>query len=639
MTAALAAGQAGPPARKPPPPGLRSPRWPPGRPSKLVVNPDFLVSVVLAAWLLWTYSRSTAPVTEIGEVVGYPAILLGAFGMMAMFWLTRSMRASEPVTGVTPVSLPMRTAALYTAAAVPFACGILALIAFAHIYPVSGPLYGAFSTPAGIAILTGQIAIRRSAARCSVSPLAAGYRSPAPRSVLFLIIFGWVNLVTILTVWHPGPAAPARAPHVLAVRLLEPPHRHRPPHHGLARVALVLPRLAARPVHDRGAGGRPRRAGGRVRVRIVQALMFVLAAAVDLLVLAGTGGFSRGHRVMTGLVLRAGAWPECLILTGAAALLGGFGAAFPAKPGTTLIGICFKRCSPPPRRSPSTKFGQPGRRRDAPTGPARRTRIRATALLAPLAVGVLVLAAAACWSGAALGGHRSRPGPSNVLLRVRCGVRGPHEDRGAGRGGQRVGVVLVLMAPSIVPPVARWIRTFPAPGGQASRPRTTCGGSSSRCVRGGHRRIGRWPKPAPVDVQCSVIRRRRSPRHPLRESASSTVDAVTMIPAATVAASARPPTGVTSNPGSKRMRKYETVRRALVNRVLRVLIATAAATAAVTAGLLTSLAAPPAVAIVVGVTAAVGAQAIQGALSMLPTGGCSARGWPALRTSTGSDGA
>ena len=39
---------------------------------------------------------------------------------------------------------------------------------------------------------------------------------------------------------------------------------------------------------------------------------------------------------MTGLVLRAGAWPEVLILTGAAALLGGFGAAFPAA-GTTLI--------------------------------------------------------------------------------------------------------------------------------------------------------------------------------------------------------------------------------------------------------------------------------------------------------------
>jgi signal transduction histidine kinase len=68
------------------------------------------------------------------------------------------------------------------------------------------------------------------------------------------------------------------------------------------------------------------------------------------------------------------------------------------------------------------------------------------------------------------------------------------------------------------------------------------------------------------------------------------------------------------HPGSKRVRRYETVRRALVHRVLRVSIVIAAAIAAVTAGLLTSLAAPAAVAIVVGVTAAVGAQAIRGRL-------------------------
>ena len=62
------------------------------------------------------------------------------------------------------------------------------------------------------------------------------------------------------------------------------------------------------------------------------------------------------------------------------------------------------------------------------------------------------------------------------------------------------------------------------------------------------------------------------------------------------------------------MCRYETVRRALVHRVLRVSIVIAAAIAAVTAGLLTSLAAPAVVAIVVGVTAAVGAQAIRGRL-------------------------
>ena len=65
-------------------------------------------------------------------------------------------------------------------------------------------------------------------------------------------------------------------------------------------------------------------------------------------------------------------------------------------------------------------------------------------------------------------------------------------------------VVLVLMAPSLVPQVARWVRAFPAPGasGPSSESRVV---DRPRGVRGGHRCLDRWPKPAPVDVQCSVI--------------------------------------------------------------------------------------------------------------------------------------
>ena len=53
--------------------------------------------------------------------------------MMATFWLTRSMRHSEPVIGVTPTTLPMRTAALCTVAIVPLLCGVLILFAFLHV--------------------------------------------------------------------------------------------------------------------------------------------------------------------------------------------------------------------------------------------------------------------------------------------------------------------------------------------------------------------------------------------------------------------------------------------------------------------------------------------------------------------------
>ncbi len=77
---------------------------------------------------------------------------------------------------------------------------------------------------------------------------------------------------------------------------------------------------------------------------------------------------------------------------------------------------------------------------------------------------------------------------------------------------------------------------------------------------------------------------------------------------------ARQPSRAAHNPNSKRTCTYETVRRALGRRVLRVSIATAVVIAAVIAGLLISLAAPAAVAVLVGVTAAVGGQAIRGRL-------------------------
>jgi hypothetical protein len=65
-------------------------------------------------------------------------------------------------------------------------------------------------------------------------------------------------------------------------------------------------------------------------------------------------------------------------------------------------------------------------------------------------------------------------------------------------------VLLVLMVPSLVPQVARFVRIFPAPGasGPSSESRVV---DRPRGVRGGHRCLDRRPKSAPVDVQCSVI--------------------------------------------------------------------------------------------------------------------------------------
>jgi len=163
---------------------------------------------------------------------------------------------------------------------------------------------------------------------------------------------------------------------------------------------------------------------------------------------------------MTGLVLRAGAWRAVAGASGVAVVVGGCGAAFPAA-ATTLFPLCFALLA----AAAAFTLDEPASLvvDVTPTGPVRRTRIRAVALLAPLAAGALVLLAAAMrgqalpWAAAALALA------GNVLLgfAVACVLRTRTGEPGEAAGAA---VVLVLMAPSLVPPVARWVRTFPAPG-------------------------------------------------------------------------------------------------------------------------------------------------------------------------------
>ena len=163
---------------------------------------------------------------------------------------------------------------------------------------------------------------------------------------------------------------------------------------------------------------------------------------------------------MTGPVLRAGAWPAVVGLSGVAVMVGGCGAAFPAA-ATTLFPICFALLA----AAAAFTLDEPASLvvDVTPTGPVRRTRIRALALLAPLAAGALVMLAAAIrglalpWTGAGLALT------GNVLLgfAAACVVRARTGEPGAATG---TAVVLVLMAPGLVPQVPRWVRTFPAPG-------------------------------------------------------------------------------------------------------------------------------------------------------------------------------
>jgi hypothetical protein len=253
---------------------------------RFVVNPVFLFAVGMCA-LIGT--GDSDGVVEIDTVVGYPAAFLGGFGMMAMYWLTRSMRDSEPVVGVTPTARPVRTAALCAVAIVPFLCGWLTLFAFIRVFPIGSPVYGAFSEPTQVAILVGQIVVPALGGPLLGVALGRWISFPGAAFVLFLLIFGWVNLVTVPSLTHPDSAPLA------ALRLFSPfaffTFADNGPDVTLWRGSpwffigwqLTLCAIAAMVALLRGAEG-------RVRSRIVHALLIALAVAAVMFGLTNTVG-------------------------------------------------------------------------------------------------------------------------------------------------------------------------------------------------------------------------------------------------------------------------------------------------------------------------------------------------------------
>jgi hypothetical protein len=256
---------------------------------RFALNPVFLFAVAFIVFALC--AGPDAGTTDIDTANPYPAIFLGGFGMMATYWLTRSMRASEPVAGVTPVTRLARTAALCVVALVPFACGCLALLRFEQLIPVSSPLYGPFSPSARVAVLVGQIVIPALGGPLLGVALGRWVRFPGAAFVLFLILYGWVSLVTILSFSHPDSAP------VAVLRLFAPfafftytgdtggvtAFRGSP--WFFLGWQLALCAIAVLVALLRGAEG-------RVRTRIIRALAIMAAAAVILLGLAATGGFT-----------------------------------------------------------------------------------------------------------------------------------------------------------------------------------------------------------------------------------------------------------------------------------------------------------------------------------------------------------
>jgi hypothetical protein len=168
--------------------------------------------------------------------------------------------------------------------------------------------------------------------------------------------------------------------------------------------------------------------------------------------------------MMVRSMLRAGAWPAVTGISGAAVMVGGCGVAFPAA-ATVLFPIAFTLLA----AAAAFVLDEPASLvvDVTPTGPVRRTAIRSLALLAPVAAGAVLMLAGALrglalpWpaTGLALSG--------NVVLgfTVACVARTRTGEPGAPASAA---VVLILLAPSLLPPVARRVSTFPASGGGLS---------------------------------------------------------------------------------------------------------------------------------------------------------------------------
>ena len=168
--------------------------------------------------------------------------------------------------------------------------------------------------------------------------------------------------------------------------------------------------------------------------------------------------------MMVQSMLRAGAWPAVIGVSGAAVVVGGCGAAFPAA-ATVLFPIAFTLLA----AAAAFTLDEPASQvvDVTPTGPVRRTAIRSLALLAPLAASAVLMLAGALrglalpWAatGLALAG--------NVALgfAVACVARTRTGEPGAPASAT---VVLILMAPTLLPQVARRVSTFPTSSGGLS---------------------------------------------------------------------------------------------------------------------------------------------------------------------------
>ena len=84
---------------------------------------------------------------------------------------------------------------------------MLTLVAFLHFHPLNAWTYGAFSPPAQVAVLVGQIVVPSLGGPLLGVALGRWIRFPGAAFLLLVLFYGWVSVATIATMSNPESGA------------------------------------------------------------------------------------------------------------------------------------------------------------------------------------------------------------------------------------------------------------------------------------------------------------------------------------------------------------------------------------------------------------------------------------------------
>jgi len=165
--------------------------------------------------------------------------------------------------------------------------------------------------------------------------------------------------------------------------------------------------------------------------------------------------------MMIRSTLRAGAWPAVAGISAAAMVVGGCGILFPTA-ATVLLPIGFALLA----AAAAFTLDEPASLivDVTPTSTARRTAVRAVALLVLLAAGAVLMLAGASRGLTLPWGSTALALAGNVLLGFAMACVGRRRTGEPGAAAAAAGV-LILVLPGILPLVSKWVSTFPTSSG------------------------------------------------------------------------------------------------------------------------------------------------------------------------------